>query len=91
MVCAGWQRKFDDPITLTGGGQLVTLKDAASYVMKLSKASQAREEWQTAIAVLIGAAEGRDFLFHVNAAMLQALNAGKPNAAKTARGSGPRP
>jgi hypothetical protein len=47
--------------------------------MALPKAAQARQEWQTAIAVLIGAAEGRDFLFHANAAMLQALNHGKPD------------
>jgi hypothetical protein len=43
-------------------GQLVTLRDAATYITKLPKAEQQAEEWQTAIHCLIGAAEGRDFL-----------------------------
>jgi hypothetical protein len=53
-------RPFEDPIPLPDGGQLVTLKDAADYIMKLPKAEQDLVEWQTAIGCLIGAAEGRD-------------------------------
>jgi hypothetical protein len=34
----GWQRRFEDPIPLPRGRQLVTLKDAADYIMKLPKA-----------------------------------------------------
>jgi hypothetical protein len=64
MAATGWKRPFDDPIPLLDGGQLVTLKDAADYIMKLPKAEQNLEEWQTAIACLIGAAEGRDFMMH---------------------------
>ena len=58
------------------GRQLVTLEDAATYIMKLPKAEQNREEWQTAIGCLIGAAEGRDFLMHSRIGMLRALNRG---------------
>ena len=54
---------MEDPIPLPRGRQLVILQDAASYIMKLPKAEQNLPEWQTAIACLIGAAEGRDFLF----------------------------
>ena len=43
---------------MPGGRQLVTLEDAAAYIMKLPKAEQDLEEWQTAVACLIGAAEG---------------------------------
>jgi hypothetical protein len=57
----GWKRPFDDPVALPGGRQLITLQDAADHIMKLPKADQAAAEWQTAIACLIGAAEGRDF------------------------------
>ena len=32
--------------------------------MKLPKAEQGLEEWQTAVACLIGAAEGRDLMMH---------------------------
>ncbi len=37
---ADWSRAFDDPIPLPRGRQLVTLKDAADYIMKLPKAEQ---------------------------------------------------
>jgi hypothetical protein len=50
------------------------LQDAANYIMKLPKAEQNLEEWQTAIGCLIGAAEGRDFLMHARIGMLRALN-----------------
>ena len=36
----GWSRPFDDPIRLPGGRALVTLKDAADYVMTLPKAAR---------------------------------------------------
>jgi len=42
--------------------------------MKLPKAEQNLEEWQTAIECLIGAAEGRDFMMHARIGMLRALN-----------------
>ena len=64
MAKRGWKRQFDDPIPLTRGRQLVTLEDAAAYIMKLSKAEQDLPEWQTATGCLIGAAEGRDFMMH---------------------------
>ncbi|SRR5229473_4299029 len=54
--------------------KLVTLRDAAAYIMKLPKAEQDLEEWQTATGCLIGAAEGRDFLMHSRIGMLRALN-----------------
>ena len=74
MAATGWKRPFDDPIPLPDGGQLVTLKDAADYIMKLPKAEQNLEEWQTAIARLIGASEGRDFMMHARIGVLRALN-----------------
>jgi hypothetical protein len=74
MASSGWQRHFDDPIPLPRGRELITLKAAADYIMKLPKAEQNLEEWQTAIHCLIGAAEGRDFLLHARVGMLRALN-----------------
>jgi hypothetical protein len=47
---------FDDPIPLPRGRQLVTLKDAGTYITKLPKAEQQAPEWQTATeALLLGA------------------------------------
>ncbi len=50
MAVKGWSTPFDDPIPLPRGRQLVTLEDAAGYIMKLPKAKQDLEEWQTAVA-----------------------------------------
>ena len=69
-----WSTPFEDPIDLPKGRQLVTLQDAADYVMKLPKAEQQHDAWQTAVACLIGAAEGRDFLMYARVDMLRALN-----------------
>ena len=74
MADRGWKRPFDDPILLPRGRQLVTLEDAATYIMKLPKAEQDLEEWQTAVVCLIGAAEGRDFVMHARIGVLRALN-----------------
>ena len=71
---AAWARPFDDAILLPGGRELLTLRDAADYIMKLPKADQDLEEWQTAIGCLIGAAEGREFMMHARIGVLRALN-----------------
>jgi hypothetical protein len=39
------QQPFEDPIPLPKGKPLVTLKDAADYIMKLPKAEQNLEPW----------------------------------------------
>jgi hypothetical protein len=39
-VVRGWKRTFHDPIPLPRGRQLVTLHDAAGYIMQLPKAEQ---------------------------------------------------
>ena len=47
-----WSRPFDEPIPLPRGRQIVTLKDAATYIQQLPKAEQDLEEWQTAVEAL---------------------------------------
>jgi hypothetical protein len=69
-----WSRAFEDPIPLPRGRQLVTLKDAAGYIMKLSKAEQDLPEWQTATEALLMAAEDRGPLMHARIGVLRALN-----------------
>src|SRR5450759_5175159 len=49
----GWQRAFYDPIPLPKGRQLVTLKDAGTYITKLPKAEHTAAEWQAAMEALI--------------------------------------
>jgi hypothetical protein len=72
---SGWQRRFDDPIPLPKGRQLVTLEDAARYIQKLPKAEQKVEEWQTVVEALILVAEsngGPTMLAPIG--VMQALN-----------------
>ena len=52
----------------------MTLRDAADYIMKLPKAEQNLEAWQTAVEALIMAAENRGPLMHARIGMLRALN-----------------
>jgi hypothetical protein len=50
---SGWSRKFDEPIPLAKGRQVVTLKDAGTYITKLPKAEHTAPEWQAAMEALI--------------------------------------
>ena len=52
----------------------MTLRDAADYIMKLPKAEQNLEAWQTAVETLIMAAEDRGPSMHACIGMLRALN-----------------
>ena len=69
-----WSRPFDHPIVLPKGKTLVTLKDAAAYIMALPKSEQQAPEWQAATEALLMAAEGRGPLLHARIGMLRALN-----------------
>lgn len=73
-----WSAAFDDPVPLPRGRALVTLEDAARHIQKLPAAEQRKPHWQTATAILIGAAEDRDFVMHARIAMLQAIHHGEP-------------
>ena len=52
-MTADWSRSFDETIPLPRGRQLVTLKDAGSYITKLPKAEHTAPEWQAAMEALI--------------------------------------
>jgi hypothetical protein len=69
-----WSRAFEDPIALPKGRQLLTLEEAAAYIMKLPKAEQNLPEWQAATEALIMAAEDRGPLMHARIGVQRALN-----------------
>jgi hypothetical protein len=75
----GWSRPFDDQIPLPRGRQLVTLKDAATYVMKQPKAEQNLPEWQAAVEALIVVAELGGPTMFARIGVMRALNLGKPS------------
>jgi hypothetical protein len=70
----GWQRPFEDPIPLPDGRKMLTLKEAANYIMKLPKGEQHLEEWQAATEALMMAAEDRGPLMHARIGVMRALN-----------------
>ena len=56
------------------GRQLVTLEDAAAYIMKLPKAEQDLEEWQTAVEALLLVVNLNGPTMMARIGMLRALN-----------------
>ena len=86
MAATGWQRPFHDLIQPPKGKAIVTLKDAAQYILALPKREAAAEHWQLAMAQLIDAAEGRNFIMHARIAVLKALNHGLPDPKTEPRG-----
>ena len=65
-----WSQPFDRPIQPPKGKKLVTLKDAAAYIMALPKSEQQAPEWQAATEALLMAAEDRRPLMDVHVGMM---------------------
>jgi hypothetical protein len=76
---------FFDPIILPGRKPLVTLRDAATYIVKLPKAEQQAPEWQAAaeVLMLVGENGGDPMMAHI--AMMRALQRHEPKAAPVPR------
>jgi hypothetical protein len=73
-----WSRRFDEPIQPPKGKKLVTLKDAAAYILALPKSKQQSPEWQAAGEAVIMAAEDRGPPMHAHVGMMLALHGAKP-------------
>jgi hypothetical protein len=73
-----WSSPFDEPIKPPKGRPIVTLKDAAAYILKLPKPAQQTPEWQAAGEAVIMAAEDRGPLMHAHVGMMLALHGAKP-------------
>jgi len=72
----GWKRRFDDPIPLPRGRQLVTLEGAGRYITKLPKAEHEAAEWQAAMEVLILVATSGGPAMFARIGIMRALNRG---------------
>jgi len=71
-----WSTAFEDPVSLGGKRKLLTLRQAADYIMQLPEDAQHEARWQTAIETLINAAEtGGGWVMFARIAMLRALHA----------------
>jgi hypothetical protein len=78
-MTADWWRKFDEPIPLPK--ELVTLKDAGTYITKLPKAEHTAAEWQTAMEALILVATLGGPTMFARIGIMRALNRHAPREA----------
>ena len=73
MADEGWQRKFEDPIPLPDGRELVTLRGAADYITSLPEKETDLPDWQVAMeALLLVSRSGPTMLARI--AVMKALN-----------------
>jgi hypothetical protein len=70
----GWSRRFEDPVPLLRGRQLMTLQDAGTYITKLPKAEHATAEWQAAMEALILVVEHGGPTMFARIGVMRALN-----------------
>ena len=68
-----WSTPFEDPIVLSNGRKLLTLKDAADYITKLPKKESDLTQWQVAIEALMLCSRGGDPML-ARIAFMKALN-----------------
>jgi hypothetical protein len=68
-----WDIHFPDPIFTPERKALVTLRDAGRYISALPKPTHAEPAWQTAIHVLIQAADNFGPIEFARLGMMQAL------------------
>jgi hypothetical protein len=81
-----WDRPFAEPIELPKGKKLVSLRDAAQYIItKLPKAEHDAEEWQAAMQALLLVAEHDGPTMFARIGVMRALNTHEPEAAPAPR------
>ena len=79
-----WSRRFDDPIEV-GSRRLTSLRDAATYITALPAKTAKQDHWQTAVEMLLKAAERGWPILFAEIAMRQAIHHGKPAPLKEKR------
>jgi hypothetical protein len=67
-------QRFFDPIELPGRKPLVTLRDAAQYIIKLPKVERDVEEWQAAMQALMLVAEQHGPTMFARIGVMRAIN-----------------
>jgi hypothetical protein len=70
-----WDQQFFNPIELPGRKKpLVTLRDAAQYILKLPKAERDADEWQAVMQALILVAEHNGPAMFARIGVVKAIN-----------------
>jgi hypothetical protein len=69
-----WDLRFNEPIVLANGLQLRSLRDAGTYITSLPPGEYEASEWQTAMHVLLEAADHAGPVSFARLGMAQALH-----------------
>src|SRR5215471_6959687 len=80
-----WQQFFHDPIKLSDGRVLRSLRDAGEFIQMLPKATQDRPEWQAAVQALLLVVEHDGDTLPVRIGIVRALNASNSTEPQTRR------
>ena len=80
-----WDKEFGEPVPLSGGKTLRTLRDAADYALTLPKRERDTPEWQAAVNALMVVAEHKGPTMFARIGVMQALNRNRPPAAPSER------
>ena len=80
-----WDQQFYDPIILPGRKPLVTLRDAAQFIIKLPKAERDADEWQAAMQAPVLVAEQDGPTMFARIGVMRALHRHEPKAAPAPR------
>jgi hypothetical protein len=80
-----WDRPFPQPVPLPDGPPAQTLRDAASYIRRLSPAERDCQQWRLAVKMLIEAAEDRGPMLFAHMGIVRALEAHAEDALTPAR------
>jgi hypothetical protein len=76
-----WSTEFEDPVP-----GCTTLRDAANLIQKLPKAQLQQQHWQTAVEMLIRAADGSPgWMMFAQIAMRKAMDYGQERVFRTDR------
>jgi hypothetical protein len=79
MANQGWRRRFDEPIKLPDGRELVTLKHAIAWLAKeIPQSEHTMKEVQTAAHCVTEAAENGGPMKFARIGMMQVINRHKP-------------
>jgi hypothetical protein len=60
-----WSLKFDEPIMVGKGKPLITLRDAANFIMALPPRQTMKAHWLLAVQCLLAAAEKRGITYRI--------------------------
>lgn len=82
MTANGWGRRFETPIALPDGRELVMLRDAGEYIASLPAKTARQDHWQTAASELLISAEQRGIIMLAEIAKRKAIHHGRSPPAK---------